>query len=115
MRPRLLLPCLATLGALAVPASPAQAAAPKTCKTRAADGLFVTYQVHRGSSRGVTCSSTFEVLFKGILGHRPPNGWRCRTPRARDWPVVEVCQRRSRGRVTTTARLNAVDDFFAGR
>ena len=113
MRLRSLVPCAATLAALALPASPAQAAPKKTCKAR--DGLFVVYQVHRGSSRGITCSSTFAVLFKGILDQRPPAGWRCRTPRARDWPTVEVCDQRRRGRRTATAELHVVDDFYAAR
>lgn len=113
MRLRSLVPCVATLAALTLPASPAQAAPKKTCKAR--DGLFVVYQVHRGSSRGITCTSTFSVLFKGILAHRPPSGWRCRTPRSRDWPVVEVCDLRRGGRRTATAELHAVDDFYAAR
>lgn len=113
MRLRSLVPCLATLALLAVPASPAQAAPKKTCKAR--DGLFVVYQVHRGSSRGITCSRTFGVLFKGILDRRPPSGWRCRTPRSRDWPVVEVCDLRRSGRRTVSAQLHAVEDFYGAR
>lgn len=111
MRLRSLLPCAVAVAALALPSAPAGAAATKRCKAR--DGVFVEYRVLRGSSRGVSCSSTFKVLFKGILNHRAPKGWRCRQPRSSAWPVVERCERRVRGRRTVTAELRATDDFFA--
>lgn len=111
MHLRHLVPCAAATAILALPAAPANAAAKKRCSAR--DGVFVQYQVVRGSSRGVTCRSTFRVLFKGILDQRTPSGWRCRQPRASAWPVVERCERRRRGRRTVVAELRATDDFFA--
>jgi hypothetical protein len=110
MRLRHLVPCATAIVALALPAAPANAAAKKRCSAR--EGVFVQYQVLRGSSRGVSCSSTFSVLFKGILNQRTPSGWRCRHPRAAAWPVVETCERRVRGRRTVVAELRATDDFF---
>lgn len=110
MRLRSSIPCAVAVAALALPAAPADAAATKRCSAR--DGVFVEYRVIRGSSRGISCSSTFGVLFKGILNQRTPSGWRCRHPRSSAWPVVETCERRTRGRRTATAELHATDDFF---
>lgn len=110
MRLRLLVPCAAAMAALALPAAPASAASTVRCEAR--DGVFVSYRVVRGPARSLTCTSAFRVVLKGILNQRPPTGWRCRTPSARAWPLVERCERRSRGRLTALAELRAVDDFF---
>jgi hypothetical protein len=103
MRPRILLPCAAALAALAgAPSAASAASAEVECKPR--EGVQVTY-VRRAGAGTVTCSSAFAVLFKGILDHRPPSGWTCRQPADRFWPVVETCERRTKGRVVVTADL----------
>jgi len=110
MRLRLLVPCATAVVALALPAAPASAAATKRCAAK--DGVFVQYRVISGSSRSLTCSSAGRVLLKGILDQRTSGGWRCTTPRAAAWPVVERCERRVRGKRVATAELRATDDFF---
>lgn len=113
MRLRLLLPCAAAVAAVAVPATaPPSASAATTVRCTASGGVYARYRVLRGPSRSLSCRTASNVLLKGILNQRPPSGWRCRTPADRAWPLVETCDRRSRGRRIATAQLYATDDFF---